>query len=96
MGNTQTTFVAENVSKQYANKLALDHFSVEIPSNCIFGLLGPNGAGKTSFIRIVNQITAPDDGKIYIKGEPLSPKHISLIGYLPEEGGLYKKMGVGE
>lgn len=96
MGNTQTTFVAENVSKQYANKLALDNFSIEIPSNCIFGLLGPNGAGKTSFIRIVNQITAPDTGKIYINGEPLSPKHVSLIGYLPEERGLYKKMTVGE
>jgi ABC-2 type transport system ATP-binding protein len=96
MSKTATTFVAENVSKQYANKLALDNLSIKIPSNCIFGLLGPNGAGKTSFIRIINQITAPDSGKIFIKGEPLSPKHIGLIGYLPEERGLYKKMGVGE
>lgn len=96
MGNTATTFVAENVSKQYASKLALDNFSIKIPSNCIFGLLGPNGAGKTSFIRIVNQITGPDTGKIFIKGEQLSPHHIGMIGYLPEERGLYKKMKVGE
>ena len=62
----------------------------------IFGLLGPNGAGKTSLIRIVNQITAPDSGSVMFDGEPLAEKHISQIGYLPEERGLYKKMKVGE
>jgi ABC-2 type transport system ATP-binding protein len=58
--------------------------------------LGPNGAGKTSLIRIVNQITMPDSGKILLDGEPLAPKHIAHIGYLPEERGLYKSMKVGE
>lgn len=96
MARSNTTFVAENVTKQYGNKVALNNVSLKIPSNCIFGLLGPNGAGKTSLIRIINQITAPDSGKIYIKGEPLSSEHISVIGYLPEERGLYKKMKVGE
>src|SRR5690606_35969315 len=55
-----------------------------------------NGAGKTSLIRIINQITAPDSGKIYFVNELLSPKHIEQIGYLPEERGLYRKMKVGE
>src|SRR5690606_32640767 len=57
---------------------------------------GPNGAGKTSLIRIINQITAPDQGHVVFNGEPLQQKHIRQIGYLPEERGLYKKMKVGE
>ncbi len=86
----------ENITKTYANHVALDDVSITVPKGSIYGLLGPNGAGKTSLIRIVNQITGPDSGKILFKGEPLNPEHISKIGYLPEERGLYKKMKVGE
>lgn len=88
--------VAENVTKQYGEKVALDNFSIQIPKASIYGLLGPNGAGKTTFIRIINQITMPDKGKIYLDGELLSPNHITHIGYMPEERGLYKNMKVGE
>jgi len=84
------------VVKKYSEHLALDHIDLEIPRAKIFGLLGPNGAGKTSLIRIINQITAPDAGQIMFNGEPLSPKHVDQIGYLPEERGLYKKMKVGD
>lgn len=87
---------ADHIVKQYATHRALDDVSIEIPSGCVFGLLGPNGAGKTSFIRIINQITGPDSGKVYFNGEPLESKHVEQIGYLPEERGLYKKMEVGE
>ena len=89
-------FTAENVTKQYASTKALDAVSFEVAPQRIFGLLGPNGAGKTSLIRIINQITEADSGRILIDGEELSPKHIEDIGYLPEERGLYKKMKVGE
>ncbi len=85
-----------NIVKRYANHLALDNVSFQIPKGKIVGLLGPNGAGKTSLIRIINQITAPDSGEIYFNGEILSPNHIAKIGYLPEERGLYKKMQIGE
>lgn len=85
-----------NIVKQYAAQTALNNVSIEIASGSIFGLLGPNGAGKTSLIRIINQITAPDSGEIYFKGERLNPSHIGKIGYLPEERGLYKKMEIGE
>lgn len=85
-----------NVTKQYASHKALDDVSVDIPKGSIYGLLGPNGAGKTSLIRIINQITAPDEGEVFFMGEKLRQKHIGLIGYLPEERGLYKKMEVGE
>lgn len=88
--------VAKNVSKTYGDYTALSNISLEIPKNCIYGLLGPNGAGKTTFIRIINQITYQDAGEILFDGEPLAPEHISHIGYLPEERGLYKSMKVGE
>jgi len=87
---------AENIVKQYANHRALDGVSIEVPKGSVFGLLGPNGAGKTSLIRIINQITAPDEGRIILDGEPLKESHVESIGYLPEERGLYKKMEVGE
>ncbi len=86
----------ENVIKKYANHLALDKVSIEVNEGHIFGLLGPNGAGKTSLIRIINQITAPDEGKVYFKGNLLKSSDVSQIGYLPEERGLYKKMKIGE
>jgi ABC-2 type transport system ATP-binding protein len=86
----------KRVYKNYANHTALHNVSLRVPQKSIFGLLGPNGAGKTSLIRIVNQITAPDKGEVLFERESLSPKHIGQIGYLPEERGLYKKMGVGE
>ena len=86
----------QDVVKRYSSHVALDHVSLEIPKGKIFGLLGPNGAGKTSLIRIITQITAPDEGQILFDGEKLSSKHVEQIGYLPEERGLYKKMKVGE
>lgn len=88
--------VAKEVSKRYGDHIALNRISLEIPENSIYGLLGPNGAGKTSLIRIINQITYPDSGEVFFNGEPLHPKHIAMIGYLPEERGLYKSMKVGE
>jgi len=93
---SQPIFRAENVSKAYAGHVAIEDISISVPEGTIFGLLGPNGAGKTTFIRIINQITGPDTGKLWFNGERLEEKHLGLIGYLPEERGLYKKMKVGE
>ncbi len=86
----------KNVTKRYTNHTALDSVSITIPEKSIYGLLGPNGAGKTTLIRIINQIINSDEGSVEIFGERLQEKHISMIGYLPEERGLYKKMKVGE
>ena len=86
----------QNVIKQYGDYTALNNVSLTIPKGSIYGLLGPNGAGKTSLIRIINQITIPDSGRVIFDGEPLAPHHVSAIGYLPEERGLYKTMKVGE
>lgn len=94
--NTMNIIEVENVTKRYANHVALDHVTLSIPTGSVFGLLGPNGAGKTSLIRILTCITAPDSGSVRFMGEPLSGRHARRMGYLPEERGLYKKMEVGE
>ena len=86
----------QDVVKQYANHLALNQVSIEVPRGTVFGLLGPNGAGKTTLIRIITRITAPDSGKVFIDGRPYRKEDIYNIGYLPEERGLYRKMKVGE
>jgi ABC-2 type transport system ATP-binding protein len=91
-----TLLAIDNVVKNYGDHTALNGVSMQIPKGSVFGLLGPNGAGKTSLIRIINQITIPDSGSVYLDGEALAPHHVEHIGYLPEERGLYKSMKVGE
>ena len=86
----------DSVFKHYGNFTALNDVSINIPEGSIFGLLGPNGAGKTTLIRIINQITQPDSGKVFFNNSELKPSHIKNIGYLPEERGLYPKMKIGE
>jgi ABC-2 type transport system ATP-binding protein len=89
-------FEAKNITKQFGDFKALDDVSIVVPEKSIYGLLGPNGAGKTTLIRIINQITGPDKGELYLNGSKLKPGDVQMIGYLPEERGLYKKMKVGE
>jgi ABC-2 type transport system ATP-binding protein len=84
----------DQLNKSYQKHKALSDISLTVQAGSIFGLLGPNGAGKTSLIRILTQITEADSGTILFNGEPLNPKHIYQMGYLPEERGLYKKMSV--
>ncbi|WP_459212926.1 ABC transporter ATP-binding protein [Aquimarina rhabdastrellae] len=85
-----------NVVKRFGSFTALNDVSINVPKGSIFGLLGPNGAGKTTLIRIINQITYPDQGSVTLDGASLQEHHIKDIGYLPEERGLYKSMKVGE
>lgn len=88
--------VAKNLTKQYGSKIALNNFDLTIPKGSVYGLLGPNGAGKTTFLRIINQITAPDKGSVTIDGKPLDKSVIPMVGYMPEERGLYNNMKIGE
>ena len=91
-----TLLSAEDVVKKYGDYKALNKANISVPKSSIYGLLGPNGAGKTTLMRIINQITAPDSGRVLFDGELLNKEHIKEIGYLPEERGLYKKMKVGD
>ena len=86
----------DSVSKKFGSHTALNNISLNIPEGCIYGLLGPNGAGKTTLIRIINQISLPDSGKVFFNDQELNASHIKQIGYLPEERGLYPKMKIGE
>ena len=88
--------IVKNVDKRYGDYTALSEVNISVPKGSIYGLLGPNGAGKTTLMRIINQITAPDSGEVIFDGVKLQKDHISYIGYMPEERGLYKKMKVGE
>ena len=92
----ENLLVAKNITKNFGDFKALNNISIEVPKGSVFGLLGPNGAGKTTLIRIINQITMPDSGAIFLDRKPLQPEDIKHIGYLPEERGLYKSMKVGE
>jgi ABC-2 type transport system ATP-binding protein len=89
-------FEVKNIDKIFASTQALTNVSLSVKEQSIFGLLGPNGAGKTTLIRIINQITAPDRGEVFLDGKKMTRADISKIGYLPEERGLYKKMKIGE
>ncbi|MFK7935162.1 MAG: ABC transporter ATP-binding protein [Saprospiraceae bacterium] len=85
-----------NVRKMYADHVAVNDVSFNVPKGSVFGLLGPNGAGKTSIIRIITTITRADSGHVVLDGDQLGARHPEQIGYMPEERGLYKKMKVGD
>jgi ABC-2 type transport system ATP-binding protein len=82
------------VTKCFDEFVAVRDLSFEVKQGSIFGLLGPNGAGKTTSIRMIVNITAPDEGDVLVMGRHVSPELQQRIGYLPEERGLYKKMKV--
>ncbi|HHJ51127.1 MAG TPA: ATP-binding cassette domain-containing protein [Phaeodactylibacter sp.] len=85
-----------HILKQYGDFRAVDEVSFDLPKGSIFGLLGPNGAGKTTLIRIITTIIPADEGEVFLNGERLHERHPEIIGYMPEERGLYKRMKVGE
>ena len=82
------------LGKRYGEHVAVDDLSFTVPRGAIFGLLGPNGAGKTTTIRMVMRIILPDRGEVLLEGRPVDDDRRRLIGYLPEERGLYRKMKV--
>lgn len=87
----------DQVKKYFTTQKAVDDVSFSIPRGSIFGLLGPNGAGKTTLLRMITGIIYPDSGNILLKGKKFTPvKDAGMIGYMPEERGLYKKMKIGE
>lgn len=94
MSDENVTLRVENVTKQFGDFTAVDDLSFNVRAGRVFGFLGPNGAGKTTTIRMIVGITAPDDGKIELFGQKMSPELQDRIGYLPEERGLYKKMKI--
>ena len=81
----------QQLRKQFTSVLAVDGVSFDVPGGSIFGLIGPNGAGKTTTIRMILRILEPDSGTVTYNGASFTKATRDILGYLPEERGLYKK-----
>lgn len=80
-----------NIAKKYKGKIALEHVSLEL-DNGIYGLLGPNGAGKSTLMNIITGNIKPSDGQVLWDRHDikiLGSKYRSIIGYAPQQQGLY-------
>jgi ABC-2 type transport system ATP-binding protein len=86
--------IVNKLIKKFNNTLAVDNLSFTVNPGKIFGLLGPNGAGKTTTIRTILNIIKPTSGEIIFDGKPITYEYYNMIGYLPEERGLYKRRNV--
>ncbi len=85
-----------NLTKEYNDVVAVKNLSFTVNEGKIFGLLGPNGAGKTTTIRTLLNIIKPTSGEISFNDRKISRDFFNVIGYLPEDRGLYKKSRVDE
>ena len=94
MAANDITVKLDGVSKSFREFTAVKELSLAVRPGRVFGLLGPNGAGKTTTIRMIVNITAPDDGSILLFGRKIDAEVQNRIGYLPEERGLYRRMKV--
>jgi ABC-type multidrug transport system ATPase subunit len=91
--------VAENLSKSYGDRKAVDALTLHIQEGEIFGFLGPNGAGKTTTIRLLTGILKPDQGEVVIDQRLLSQQKsevAQVIGVIPESRGFYNWMAATE
>ena len=88
--------MTKQVSTGTTTLTILQDISLEIAAGEACAILGASGSGKTTLIRIINQIINSDSGEVIVFGEKLKSSHVEMIGYLPEERGLYKKMKVGD
>ncbi|MFB4213613.1 ABC transporter ATP-binding protein [Shouchella sp. JSM 1781072] len=90
------TLVIDHVEKQFGQHTAVDGISLRVEKGQMFGMLGANGAGKTTTFRMIIGLLDPTNGTVTWNGKKLSYKYTNLIGYLPEERGLYPKLTVKE
>jgi ABC-2 type transport system ATP-binding protein len=83
-----------NVTKTFGEVTAVENLSLQVPQGAVYGFIGPNGSGKTTTMRMIANIFYPDRGTVRVFGNELHGARSELIGYLPEERGLYRKMAV--
>ena len=80
-----------HLRKDFTSVRAVDDVSFTVKPGQVFGLIGPNGAGKSTTIRMIMDIIQPDSGEILFNGKRPGESGKNLVGYLPEERGLYRK-----
>ena len=83
-----------HVTRTFGSVTAVDDLSLTVPQGSIYGFIGPNGSGKTTTMRMIVNIFYPDRGEIRLFGDGRPENSTDLIGYLPEERGLYQRMSV--
>ncbi len=83
-----------HIAKSFGNTHAVADVSFAVERGEIFGLLGPNGSGKTTTLRVMLDVFKPDRGTVSILGGPMTEEKKELIGYMPEERGLYQDMAL--
>jgi len=83
-----------NVTKSFGEVTAVDDLSLTVPEGSVYGFIGPNGSGKTTTMRMITSIFYPDRGDVRVFGQQMQGARSELIGYLPEERGLYRRMTV--
>jgi len=84
----------EEVCKELGDTQAVDNLTARVPRGMIYGILGPNGAGKTTTLRMIMDIIRPDTGRLRVLGRTPGGETRELVGYMPEERGLYPRMRV--
>ncbi|WP_096186774.1 ABC transporter ATP-binding protein [Evansella halocellulosilytica] len=90
------TLVIEGLKKKFAHHHAVDGISLSVEKGEMFGMLGANGAGKTTSFRMILGLLDPTEGSVTWNGERITYKRTHLVGYLPEERGLFPKLTVKE
>ena len=96
---TSAAVSIRGLSKHYGDKPALDGLKLEIGKGEIFGYIGPNGAGKTTTLRILAGLLKPTSGAAHILDVDVerSPRRVKeLVGYMPDEFGVYENMTLYE
>ncbi len=84
----------KNLKKTFGELTAVDDVSFTIPDGQILGMIGQNGAGKTTTFRLILNFLTADSGEVLWNGRPLQKTDYDVIGYLPEERGLYPKVSI--
>jgi ABC-2 type transport system ATP-binding protein len=86
--------VLDGVTKSFGTFVAVDQLDLRVPTGSLYGFIGPNGSGKTTTLRMILHILLPDAGEVEVLGLRDTQAAKDLVGYLPEERGLYKRMTV--
>ncbi len=90
------TLLVNGIRKKFENHLAVDGVTLKVEKGEMFGMLGANGAGKTTSFRMILGLLDPTEGEVTWNGERITYKRTHVVGYLPEERGLFPKLTVKE
>src|SRR5699024_104840 len=84
----------KNLRKTFDDYCAVDNLTFTVKPGTVMGLIGQNGAGKTTTFRLILDFLKADRGEVFWDGRPIGKNEYDIIGYLPEERGLYPKVTI--